>query len=158
METSVEVKAEIERLQKRLSDLKEQERKDHLEAQARVKPVWRFTLEPRPSDSFTKIYDPSVVIYRLSGVVVNEEELKAVHKEIRNGSMSYLYNTLSKRFITPVGGGSLFIVDDTWGNKPKNRETREMTFACLEFFLSEHPEGGDVTGIIVNQDDWNWGK
>lgn len=116
-----------------------------------VKPVWRYTIErlPTTTDVFDAIYDDTIVAYKLSGEVLNREELIAAgHPETfyRAGSMRYLYNTVTTRLIAGVGGGTIFL--STSGFK---RESAKIQRAADQVgaFLADHPEGGDITEIIA---------
>src|SRR3974390_1165236 len=119
-----------------------------MELKKSVKKLWKFTLTPH-TEAFRPLLDPSCVYYILQGTIVNADALKVVgydDEDLMAGSMAYLYNKLSKRFVMSEGGGNLYI-----------KAERSETWALLEAFIEKHPEGGDVTEIIVGQNNFGWG-
>lgn len=132
-------------------ELKEAERREREAADrlaASVRPVWRFTLLPS-DEKFDKVWDESVLKYRLQGEIQNREELELVNNPMRNdgGGMTYLFNTLSKRLVMSTGGGTMWL-SEGWGNNEDAIESARIARRELEFFLDLQPEGGDVTQII----------
>jgi hypothetical protein len=59
--------------------------------------------------------------------------------------MVYIFNTLSHRIVTSVGGGTVYL-SGSWGAK----ESAEQAVEELNKFLTAHPEGGDVTQIVTD--------
>jgi hypothetical protein len=114
-------------------------------AREAVKPAYRFTLLP-VTDRENKVYDDTCRVYRLEGVVLNEDALKAVGAyHPGNGAMRYLFNTGTGKLVTALGGGTIY-VSRRWGNADDGSDVIAM--AELSAFLVEHPEGGDVTEIV----------
>lgn len=110
-----------------------------------TKRQWKYTVAPI-TDSWHRIYDDQVTLYRVIGEVVNRDECAAVgySDQALGGSMSYLYNSATQCVICSVGGGSIFIPE---GNA--------ATFRALGKFLASNPTGGDVTKIISKTSPWN---
>jgi|SRR5882724_349681 len=102
-----------------------------------VKPMYIFTLVLH-TDKFdlAKVFDPSCSLYRLVGRCTNKKEMEAVHKFPHEGAMTYVFNTLSHKFVMAVGGGSIFTSDaEAW---------EELS----DFVSYGHSQGGDVTHIV----------
>jgi len=134
------------------AELREAERREAAELQirrAKVQVRRQFTLLPYEDVHFLdRVYDSTCKLYRLVSTVVNHDEAKtAGHTELemRNGGMTYVYNTLSHRLVTGVGGGTIWI-GPTWMNEDDTSDVE--AFEELNAFLLEHPEGGDVTEIV----------
>jgi hypothetical protein len=126
----------VEEIEAELRAARMKERLELEEKQKAVKPIYTFTLIQSTLGYDTKeVFDSSCVLYILSGTVTNKEELIAVHKIPFEGSMRYLFNTLSGKFVMAVSGGSIFISDP-------------LCFTQLSKFVQEYPGGGDVTTIV----------
>lgn len=108
--------------------------------------VPKFTFDLAVDDlKFDKLFDPSVIAYRLSGTCTNAEELAEVGRShsAEGGGMVYLFNTLSGRFIMSHGGGRVYL------SKAGSAFSTDLDkIALLEAFVAVHPEGGDVTDIV----------
>ncbi len=100
-----------------------------------VKPIYHHTIAQVPIMGFDRVYDASCIMYQLTGKVLNAEEMKAAGNTPFEGSMRYLYNTLSGNIIMAVGGGSVFI------------EGLDGMMALSEF-IHNNPAGGYVTPIV----------
>jgi hypothetical protein len=112
------------------------ERKAKAEA---VKPRYQFFIAPVKNENWDKIYDDSVVKYRIEGIIKNMSELEAVGKgNALSGGMTYLFNKLSGQFIMAVGGGSLYV----------SRERHPEYLASVAAFIHLNPGGGDITEIV----------
>lgn len=137
-------KQELQAQLRALEALEEAERK------ARVKAapiVMKFTIEPT-TDRWHEVYDDSCLLYKLEGKVTNREEAKrAGHPDhdLRDGGMTYVFNKLSGRIVTGVGGGTIWIGA---GWQTKNAESAHDTMETISRYLVEHPEGGDITYIV----------
>lgn len=103
-----------------------------------VQPRYEFLVAP-VTDNFDRVYDDSVVKYRIEGIVKNMTELEAAgHTRVHSGGMTYLYNTLSGKFITTVSGGSYYVPTEL--NPEFLGEVGE--------FVKQNPKGGDITEIV----------
>jgi hypothetical protein len=115
-----------------------------------VKPIWQYTITPEKSrDSFDRIWDETIVAYKLSGEVINKDEyLAAGNSElsIHSGGMRYLFNTGTGKLIGATGGGTIFI---SGGFGRKNDEAEAMVVHRINMFLGENPQGGDISQIVT---------
>jgi len=124
----------IKEIQAELNLAIEIEAAEKREVAKNTKPDYTFTLVPsyRP---YYKVYDSSCKLYDLRGLVNNKEELRKVGKTPFEGSMTYVFNTLSGKFVMGVSGGSVLTEDpDTWEE--------------LSEFIDANPKGGDITSIM----------
>lgn len=155
MSKADELRAELKRLEK-------QEAEEKAAKIAAVKRQWRFTITPAP-DRWDPLYDDTLVWYYLQGEVLNADELKAVGApadSYANGGMKYLYNVGTGKIAMRGSGGTIYI-RDSWSickNATVEQVRTEMlrTFGELADFISQHPEGGDVTGIVTGNKYFNW--
>jgi hypothetical protein len=137
-----ELEAQLRAAKQRKSEEDEARRKS-------VKPVYQFSLIPRPEERrYEKIIDSSIRVYRLEGKILNVDELAAagwLKRDLESGGMSYLFNSLSGKIVMETGGGRLYVSD--WNH------TREQYLAVMDelsAFVVANPEGGDVTEIVEN--------
>lgn len=142
MRTIEEIKAE----------LREAEAAESAKAQAlrdSVKPEWVFTLTPSES-KWHEVYDDTCLVYRLEGRVTNLEALKAVGSHMpalgSGGAMDYVFNTVTGKLIMAVGGGTIYI-NRQFGKRSDGSDVTAMNE--LGAFLVAHPDGGDITSIVV---------
>lgn len=106
--------------------------------------VVEWTYGVRPTErAHHKSYDESCVYYDLFGTVVNKTEAEAAGHNINDGSMAYLFNTLSGKIVGDTGGGTVYI-----GFQRDWDDAHMAAINALGEFLDEHPEGGDVTEIV----------
>jgi hypothetical protein len=128
----------IEEVKAELAALEKIEKEKRVALQLATKPLYRFMLIPEiQSYRLKELMDPTCKLYILNGKVLNAEEMRTAGNTPFEGSMSYIYNTLSRSFVIGVGGGSIFL---------QNPEG----WSVLSEFVSMNPQGGDVT-FIVNQ-------
>ena len=126
----------IAELEAELAQLKREDADARAAAAKAVQPVYQFTLVPTSDNWQTKgIWDESCVLYTLSGKVLNADEMKAVGNQLFQGSMDYLFNTATGKFIMSTGGGSIFL---------KSAEA----FGELATFVVQNPMGGNVNDIV----------
>jgi hypothetical protein len=163
-----ELKTTLEAKRKALTAEIEQVEKDQKAARdaarAAVKRDWRFTIHVSTAvTGFDRIRTGSGVrLYCLSGSVLNKKELLAAgHNEdhVKGGSMRYLFNVATGKFICSSGGGNIYIADGSFFHLEKAEEAREdaeAVYNSLERFLANNPEGGDVTAIILSQRHLSW--
>jgi hypothetical protein len=86
-------------------------------------------------------------------VVLNRAELTEAgwsDRDLGDGQMKYLFNTLSKRLVMHVGGGQVYFSEPWPGQRTDEEGMRAFheTLDELSDFLANNPEGGDVTEII----------
>lgn len=149
----------VEEARKVLADAKLAEEADAATRRAANKPVWRYTIsldEPRVS-SFDTLFDDDSRFYKISSELLNREEAKSAgwaDHYLMSGGMRYVYNTLNRRIVCSVGGGSIFI-SDPWSAKVQHpqdhgpaRTTAREAMAKVNELLIENPLGGDITHII----------
>lgn len=103
--TSDHREAEISRLERQIAQLKRERDEESKARRESVKPEMRFTLT-RVNDTFNRVMDPSVIHLRLEGHLDNEEEMREVGHRVEDykGGQTYLFNTLSSKFISGGGG------------------------------------------------------
>ncbi len=123
--------------EKLVEEAKERKRKE-------FKRKFEFTLFviKQKSWGWDKIRDETIVIICLSGKVLNKEEGKALGAHADDGSMCYLYNTVTGKIICSSGGGTHYLGTGNGFEEDENK------YAALEKFLRENPNGGDVTHLI----------
>lgn len=144
-----DIDAQIADLEKRLASLRERQRRDRQARLDSVKKRYKFSIE-RVEDSHRNqrpLMDPSIVQYALHGRIVNKPELEAAGHSVDSrmmseGYMVYLYNTLSGRFVTALGGGHVWLRTGDWGDTP------DPEWAEVEQLVRDHPDGGDITEIV----------
>jgi hypothetical protein len=146
-----EIRLLEERLKKAHAKVKEIKDQKKVE----VKPKYEFTFLPH-QQKFDRIYDDTIVIFRLAGVITNKQEcLDAGRPEhtLSAGGMNYLYNKGSGRIVMSTGGGRVWIREKSWSSMGDSVEAIENELQRvlyeLELFVRRNPEGGDVTDIIV---------
>lgn len=141
---------QIKALEAQLKAARELEKAEHDARRRSVRPTYRFTFTP-VEDAFYGVRDGSgVTIYRLNCTCDNAEECKQVGRDPFTGGMDYYVNTSLQphRIVCSTGGGNIYIETGRWARKPENRAKAERQISGLEQFITEHPEGGDVTTII----------
>jgi hypothetical protein len=103
---------------------------------------------------YHKLYDDSIQLYEFRRHCMNKEEAKAAgHSthEYQEGGATWLYNTLSEKIICSVGGGTMFISADWFARQREDKhQLDDIAFEAIGAFLSEHPEGGDITEIVTS--------
>jgi hypothetical protein len=140
-----EMRAELRVAEQELKQREADERQAKMDA---TQIIMRFTIEPTTRRSFQEMYDDSCLLYRLNGEITNLDEAKAAgHSDhnLRAGGMDYIFNKLSGRIVTGVGGGTIW-VGGGWGDK--NADSARFTMIQISAFIVEHPEGGDITDIV----------
>ena len=130
---------EIASLTSRLMELKREEDAEKQALRDSVKPIMKYTVTPTPvKGSWDFIGDEMCVFYTIDGQCTNLDEVKAVGGQVpHSGSMRYLYNLATSRLVCTTGGGSIHL-----------SATLEA-YAQVSAFISEHPEGGDITDIVI---------
>ena len=134
---------EIARLEQELRDAKKRASDEMAARKAEVEKVYRYTLsiDTKPYDV---MLDDTVLKYRLEGEIVNLDqciEAGYSESELKVGGHTYLFNTLSSRFICGIGGGYVYLGFD------RDEGTRER-FERLAEWVVDNPEGGDVTDLV----------
>jgi hypothetical protein len=140
----------------------EAERKTRRES---VKREWKFEMVPDAKRSqrwmFDPLWDDTIKVYVLTGTIINKDAcLAAGHGEdtVKGGGMAYLFNAGSGKIVTSSGGGNVYINNgSSYGDK--NQEAKAdalVAIAALGKFLTDNPEGGDVTSIITAQRQFRW--
>lgn len=141
------LESDIKALETAIADLRRQQREEQETLKAETPIIWRYRIRPDARVPFgDELWDDSLRFYRLEGWVQNRKEAEAAGHDISEGGMSYLYNTYTEKLVMAYGGGRVFI-GARWGT-PDNGST-ERVVKELSAFLSEYPEGGDITGIIA---------
>lgn len=144
MKTYEERVADLER---QIAALREEKRKESQALLDSVSPVYQFVCVPAAYSMFgQQCWDDTVTCYEVAGQVTNRTQMtEAGHSRLHEGSMKYLYNTLSGKFITAVGGGSTFV------SKGLRRDSEDPVPAFMEAlgaWVKANPEGGDCTELV----------
>lgn len=125
-----EIRAELEAAMARdAAKLKEERDK--------VQPEFLFAI-CRTNDSWRSrgLFDPTVVLYDLHGILLNGAAFDRVGKvKPYKGAMTYAFNTLSNSIIMGVSGGTYYTSDPE-------------CFKEISRFLVANPNGGDITHIV----------
>jgi len=141
--TVEELRAEL----RKAEALQEQEIKERRKT---FKVRYRYQIRPYDRNStFDKIYDPTCLRYRLSRTCLNREEAKAAGYndfELTDGSMSYMFNTVTGKIICATGGGTSYI-SERWNTTEKDGAD-DWAFEQIGEFLTICPYGGDITAIV----------
>lgn len=112
---------------------------------AKYAPIYKYTIEPH-DDQFDRIFDDTIKLYRISGICTNRDEAEAHGHRPFAGSMNYAYNTVTKKIIMAVGGGTIFISNSYYSKE--DFATEAMT--KVSEFVAANPDGGDITSIVVS--------
>jgi hypothetical protein len=95
-----------------------------------------------------KLYDPTCQLYEITRKTLNVEEAKAAgHDEwsLRGGGMLYIWNSVTHKIVSSVGGGTVYI-GSAW---PLNEDgADDEAFDLIGEFLVERTAGGDITEIV----------
>jgi hypothetical protein len=135
-ETTAERRAKLEA---ELAALRKEEDAEKKALMASVKPVMKYTVMPTPPrDRWDFLGDEMCVFYTIDGQCTNLDEVKATGAmSPHSGSMRYLFNLATSRLVCHVSGGNIHLA-----------ATHEA-YADVSAFISEHPEGGDITEIVL---------
>lgn len=142
----MEIDGKIKELEARLAELRRQRDAEIEAVRASVQPIWQYILKPYSESGWDRIADPSCRYFRLEGNVVNSDALQAVGARVPDqGGMTYLFNTLSGRFVISAGGGQVILRLTDGGFGPADAEA----FRELEILLYENPDvSHDVSGVV----------
>lgn len=135
----------IEEIEEELRLAKQAQRDEAERRREAVKPRYEYVIASATTKSYDRVYDPAVVLYRVESICLNMGEcVDAGHNEdgLRQGGMTYYFNTATGRIITCTGGGYLHIEDFD------DREASARCVAEVSEFLVAHPEGGEITDIV----------
>jgi hypothetical protein len=137
----------IEELEARVKAMKAARQADKERLKSETPLIWRYSIvKSRPNGSmFDRIMDDSCILYRIEGEVVNKAEAEAAGHNLDRlgGGMNYLFNTLSKKFVMPIGGGHYYISD-----RFEKKNTEAVTWERIAEFVTKNPDGGDITDIV----------
>ena len=127
------------RLEAELDELRKQETAERQARIDSVKPVMQYTVRPTPPrDRWEFIGDEMCAFYTISGECTNLEDVRAVGgREPFHGSMRYVFNLATGRLVCTTGGGNIHLA------------STQEAYADVSAFISEHPEGGDITEIVL---------
>lgn len=136
--------SEIKALEDRIAALRAEIREDQMRAAKAFVPSYIYTVAP--STPYGDRYlDPSYIVYKIEGTVTNADSAPAGYSPFQ-GSGSYLFNRAAGHFVQGLSG-SMHAPTPGFGNRQDVDWTE--VYAELSEFLAEHPEGGDVTDIII---------
>lgn len=142
----------IAELERQLAEARAEDEADRRARAEGVEPIYKFTVEiPSFRD---KAFHPDYAFYDLRGVVVNEDELRAVGKVPFQGSGGFMFDQRAGRFICTTAG-SFFT--PTPGFRSQDLDYNEI-YGELAAFITENPLGGDVTEIVNRIRDQYNGK
>lgn len=134
---------ELEIAEQKVADLKLRISQEKLALQETVKQEYRYTFLPPERPVYDKVYDDSLVWFRLEGICVNKAECEAVgHWSFFEGGMNYLYNTLTHKIVMTAGGGSIHM------GGFRGDEGNEEAMQILSDYLTANPNGGDITKLV----------
>jgi hypothetical protein len=110
---------------------------------------WVTPANPTRTSSYGKLYDQTCFLYELKRTITNREDARAVgwtDDDMKEGTGTYLYNTVTRRIVGAVGGGTFYITN----NVPFGAEdfADDTAFFHIGAFLAEFPGGGDITYIV----------
>ena len=154
-----EIQNQIKELEAKKKALELAIQKQADEKRKTVVPQHRFTFTP-VTRGYDVIWDDTCQWYYLNHAVANLEECKAVgweasgfHQSLsHNQGMTYLYNGATGKIVMASGGGTIFVLAHESFTKIKKDVDEGMeALKNLAGFIKEHPEGGDVTAIILKQ-------
>ena len=146
------LRARIEAMQSELKDLERKERQERDAKLKAFKRKWRFTLTAELTYHWDRIYDDTLVWYTLRGELLNAAEYKAIggDPDRKQGSMRYLYNTLTKRLVMRASGGHLYVKGESIGDN----DVVSPVYAEMAKAIANGVQ--DITSLIVNQDGFSW--
>lgn len=101
-----------------------------------------------PNWSFGKLYDPTCHLYAVERRCVNREDARAVgwdEIELKEGSATYLYNTVTRRIVCAVGGGTVYVASSKLSGA--NDFADDTAFFEIGEYLARYPGGGEITWI-----------
>lgn len=132
----------VAQLESMLADAKKAER-DELEARRKsVTPEYKFTLEKVNRQGLTKSWDETIIQLELSGVVTNRAEMESVGNPLDGGGMTYLFNTVTGKFVCGGAGRS-------WIGSGLRSDGTEQIYADLSEAWLAHPSDViDVTALV----------
>jgi hypothetical protein len=115
-----------------------------------VQPIEMFTIQPDTSP-FHKTMDPAIRFYSISKRLVNKLELKAVGNDTTEGSMTYMFNAATGRFIGSTSGGHIYVSTDArggWGESVTPEEI-ERVWSEIAAVVIDRPEMvTEITDIV----------
>jgi hypothetical protein len=132
--------SEIERLRVELRAAEVAEAAQKEERRKNAKAIFRFSVQPVILKRWDYVFDESCSIYRIIRECENPAEMKAAgqfESYYQNGGMNYYYNSATKKLIASVGGGYVFLENNT-----------PAKWAAVSAFIAENPQGGDITHIL----------
>jgi|SRR5215469_6864305 len=140
-------------LKKELIAAEERERNEARAAREKTPPQFEYWMVPAVTSTtslFSKLYDPTCLLYELRRTVTNKDDALAAgwqEDEIKEGSATYIYNIVTRRVICAVGGGTVYI-NRTFGMDEDYADDTAM-FA-IGGFLAEYPGGGEITAVVAD--------
>lgn len=141
---NISINDRITELENELKAVRELARMESEALRESVVPEYVYTVAPI-DDKFDRIYDESVVQYRIEGVCTNKEACEAVGRQTHTGGMTYLFNRASGKIIGAFGGGTVFISGRGFA---RHTDEVDATMLKLSAWIDANPAGGDITKII----------
>jgi hypothetical protein len=112
-------------------------------------PIWRYTVAPSKKQSYDHIYDDTCVFYTIRGEVLNVDEAEQAgwyDHEMRSGAMRYIFNKVTGRIVTAVGGGTIYVGPSYWNGE---NDSHIHTMAAISAQIVKFPDVEiDITNII----------
>jgi hypothetical protein len=143
--SSADIRKELEAAEAR----ERAEQKTRKEATPPQFEYWIVPTKINGNSSYGKLYDPTCHLYDIDRRVINREDARAVgwtDSDMKEGRATYLYNTVTRRIIGMVGGGTSYI-NRSFVGEPEDYAD-DTAFFHLGTYLAEYPGGGDITYIV----------
>jgi hypothetical protein len=138
-------------IRRELLAAEERERNEARIKKEATRPAFEFWIAPaetRATTSFGKMYDPTCHQYEISRKVMNREAASAAgwsDADMKEGGATYVYNTVTRRIICAVGGGTIYI--NKAFDTPEDYADDTAMFQ-IGAYLAEFPGGGEITYIV----------
>jgi hypothetical protein len=143
--SSAEIRKELEAAEAR----ERAEQKTRKEATPPQFEYWVVPAKISGNNSYGKLYDPTCHLYDIDRRTTNREDARAVgwkDDDMKEGKATYLYNTVTRRIVCMVGGGTSYINKSFFGEPEDYAD--DTAFFHLGAYLAEFPGGGDITYIV----------
>jgi hypothetical protein len=139
----------VRELEERLNAARLRESERILEVRKAHPVQYKFTITvDKRRSSFDRMYDTSIKRYAIRRFVTNRAESEALGHpewEMRDGGMTYLFNTHTNLIICSCGGGTSYI-SPAWNQSDDDYDAE--AFREISRFLVVNPQGGDITHIV----------
>jgi len=135
---------QIEELEAQITALRQQQRDDEKAALAAFVPVYVYDIAPSPTYGDRYLHG-GYVVYRVAATVTNADAAPAGWRPFE-GSGAYLYNAHACHFVQALSG-NMHLPSPGFGQR--GPLDWSQVYGELAAYLREHPDGGDVTDIVL---------